>query len=233
MTDGSGIRATIVTAALLALVASSPLADAQGLYRTVGADGRVTYSDHPPASVSPNGRIDVMRAPGGDKRGGVGGEAYPSGRAEPSQGPRQATSAPIGRAPDPAVEAAVIGVLGMEDLVRRTETICVSSHPASARRVSGAVDDWVRRNARTVLSARRILAREFDVEKRERIEEGWRGQNAGRFEAIAGVPDARVAAWCDRSVVEIVSGQMDVYDKPRLTGPLADLPIRSAGPLNR
>ncbi len=223
MNDGSRLCTTLTAAAMLVLAASVDIAHAQGLYRIVGPDGRVTYSDHPPPAVSQSGRVDVMRAPGGAAQGAVG---YTRAEAAPASGGARTASNGGPGSHEAALEEAVIGVLGMEDAVRRTETICVSMHPSAARRYSGAVDDWARRNARTVLVARRVLTREFDVPTRERIEAGVREHNAVRFDAVRDAPDARRIAWCDRSVAEMAAGQMDVHDRPKLAGPLARLPSR-------
>lgn len=254
MSDGP--RAWVTMIGVAAIAVAPALACAQGVYRIVGADGRVTYSDQPPASISPNGRVDVLRAPKGmpalvppgtpvtpygPAAGGSPSGAGPSSAgAHPRSATKRASAEP--RAPavagatqasgpqratvDPAVEGAVIGVLGIEDIVRRTESICVSTLPTSARRYSGAVDDWARRNARTVVVARRVLASEFDVAQRELIEAGVRQRNAALFEKVVEAPAAMRIAWCDRSAAEMVGGRMDVHDKPKLAGPLAELPVR-------
>ncbi len=254
MDEGLRAWATILATATIALAVGPACVHAQGLYKIVGPDGRVTYSDHPPPSVGPNGRIDVLRAPKGPAlvppapapgpvasgdSGAANDAASRLGRSKAATMPdtRQAahasavtaatTGAPPAAAPiDPAVEAAVIGVLGVEDVVRRTESICVSTLPTSARRYSGAVDEWTRRNTRTVFVARRMLSREFDVEKREQIEAGIARRSAEQFENIVEAPPAVRIAWCDRWAAEIAGGRMDVHDKPKLAGPLAELPGR-------
>jgi len=258
MHDGPRAWATMLAAATIALAVGPACVHAQGVYRIVGSDGRVTYSDQPPPSVAPNGRIDVLRAPKGPALvppapapapapapvasgdpGAANDAASRLGRpkAATMSDSRQAAHAsavaaaitgapPVAPPIDPAVEAAVIGVLGIEDVVRRTESICVSTLPASARRYSGAVDEWARRNTRTVVVARRVLSREFDVEKRELIEAGIARRNADQFEKIVEAAPAVRIAWCDRSVAEIAGGRMDVHDKPKLAGPLAEFPVR-------
>ncbi len=237
MHGGSLFRTTHFAIAL-ALGAMGPAVHAQGLYRIVGADGRVTYSDQAPTAGTQTGRVDVMRGASGIIRPGASGEAgYRREATAPAAAlrtvapasalpVRTSTSAPppepAAKPSDASLEAAVIDVLGTEDIVRRTETICVSTLPASARRYSGAVDDWARRNARSVLAARRVLTREFDVERRERVEAGVRALSAARFGAVADAPEARMAAWCDRSVTEMAAGQLDVHGRLRLGGPLSD-----------
>jgi glutaredoxin len=52
-----GLPMNAITTALLSaifLVAASPHANAQQLYRIVGTDGRITYSDQPPSTASNN-----------------------------------------------------------------------------------------------------------------------------------------------------------------------------------
>jgi hypothetical protein len=254
MHDGPRTWATMLAAATIALAVGPACVHAQGLYKIVGPDGRVTYSDQPPASVGPNGRIDVLREPKGRVLVPPAPAPAPVASGDPSAAndaaahhgrpkaatmphPRQAAHAsavaaastgapPVAPPIDAAVEAAVIGVLGIEDVVRRTESICVSTLPTSARRYSGAVDEWSRRNTRTVVVARRVLSREFDVEKRELVEAGIARRTADQVEKIVEAPPAVRIAWCDRSAAEIAGGRMDVHDKPKLAGPLADLPAR-------
>jgi hypothetical protein len=237
MHDGPRAWATMLAAATIALAVGPACVHAQGVYRIVGSDGRVTYSDQPPPSVAPNGRIDVLRAPKGPALVPPAPAPAPAPAPVASGDPGAANDAasrlgaitgapPVAPPIDPAVEAAVIGVLGIEDVVRRTESICVSTLPASARRYSGAVDEWARRNTRTVVVARRVLSREFDVEKRELIEAGIARRNADQFEKIVEAAPAVRMAWCDRSVAEIAGGRMDVHDKPKLAGPLAEFPAR-------
>lgn len=235
MNRGSLLRKTLIATALV-LGSTVFHAQAQGLYRIVGADGRVTYSDQAPAALPQAGRVDVMRGASGIVQQGPVGQpvGYRREAPAPAVAPRSAPSGPSGlsgpsgssapatKSADPSVEAAVIDVLGMEDIVRRTETICVSTAPAAARRYSAAVDDWARRNARSVLAARRVLTREFDVERRDRVESGVRALSAARFGALGDAPEARVIAWCDRSVAEMAAGQMDVQGRMRLHGPLGD-----------
>lgn len=60
----------IATALTLALTALSGLASAQGVYRIVGPDGRVSFSDQPPAAQAP------ATAPAGANRAG-GSAALP------------------------------------------------------------------------------------------------------------------------------------------------------------
>lgn len=225
MRDGLRIPTNTLAAALV-LAAAVPLVQAQGLYRIVAPDGRVTYSDHPPAAGAQSARVDLLRTPASTAQGGAGRVGLPEPAVPASEAGARNASYAVSASSDAMIEAAIIGVLGAEDAVRRTETICVSTQPSAARRYASAVDDWARRNARPVLVARRVLSRENDVRRRERIEAGVREANTQRFETVADVADSSRIAWCERSVAEIAAGRMDVHDKPSLTGPLAALPIR-------
>ncbi len=245
MSDDPRPWARMATAAAFALAALPACAHAQGVYRIVGPDGRVTYADQPPPTVSPNGRVDVLRAPKGSPSlvppapapapPSTAADAPPRprgpARAATAQPRRAAAASTVAVGPeapqtDLAVEAAVIDVLGIEDVVRRTESICVATQPASARRYSAVVDEWARRNARAVVLARRALARQFDVEKRELLEADVHRRNAGLFDPVVDAAPSAQLAWCERSFAGIAAGRHDVHDKPGLVGPLADLPAR-------
>ncbi|MET4580147.1 glutaredoxin family protein [Ottowia thiooxydans] len=58
-------------AAVLAALLVGHVAQAQQLYRSVGPDGRVTYSDKPPASNAPNNRAPATGTTGSSATGGT------------------------------------------------------------------------------------------------------------------------------------------------------------------
>lgn len=233
-------RQLLTTALLLIFAAVS--ANAKNIYKTVGPDGKITYSDHPPDdSSSPS---DVMRStptaasaqgakrPVDENHADSGNEprvaralgAKKAMAAKPATNAPAAAAAPAEKAIDPALEGAVIGVLGIEDIVKHTEELCIKTLPTSFRKYSDASADWQRRNAALVTRAHQLVSKNFDATygagTEQRLKDAIRTKNAAMFEPIASAPMASRIKWCDHSADEMASGAMDVYDKPKLSEPL-------------
>ena len=233
-------RHLLVVALLLIFATLS--ANAKNIYKTVGPDGKITYSDHPPDDSS--SQSDVVRSTP-DAASAQGSKPTANeARADSSSEPRAtralgakkaiaakretsaptAAQAPAANAIEPALEGAVIGVLGIEDIVKHTEELCIKTLPTSFRKYSDASGDWQRRNAAIVTRAHQLVSKNFDttygVGTEQRLKDAIRTKNAAMFEPIASAPMASRIKWCDHSVDEMTSGAMDVYDKPKLSEPL-------------
>lgn len=211
--------------ALIALVVLSTGAHAFGVYKTVDANGNVVYTDKPPE----NKNYDVIKTPA---------TAPPPAKSPPataptdtpaagSRGAKSATranknnaNAPASTEPDPALEQAVIGVLGIENLVRQTETICFNAFPTHAKKYLDAADQWRQRNGDTVSLAQRVLALAFAAKDRQLIEAGIRSNNQQQLSGVTSAPTASKINWCDRSSGEIANGVMDVHNKQKFISPL-------------
>ena len=219
----------------LVLIVACVSAHAKNIYKTVGPDGKITYSDHPPddgsaqsnvvhTSTEPAldaaqaGPVDTPRA----ARSMGAKKAIATDRDSNASTAPSATSG--NKALEPALEAAVIGVLGIEDIVKHTEALCLKTLPTSFRKYSDATADWQRRNAAIVTRAHQLIAKNFDATygpgTEQRLNEAIRTKNTGMFEPIAAASMASRIQWCDRSAHEMTSGAMDVYDKPKLSEPL-------------
>jgi hypothetical protein len=214
--------------AMLAIVLCTSSAWAQGVYKHVGPDGRITYSDQPPGSTSvqykaPPASPATAPAPttqtrpaatGGDPASGSRAKKAIAGR--PGDGRDAAEPQPV----DPALEGAVIGVLGIEDLVQRTEKICTETLPTSFKRYAGAAEVWQSRNADLVSRAHRALSETFDASKRQMIVAGISARNDRSLAVVKQAQAAPRIRWCDQSTDEIANGTMDVRGKPKLSAPL-------------
>lgn len=212
------------------LVAVCSFAHAGPVYKIVGPDGKVTFSDKPPAeAVSGTYQVvgaqgSAMSAPAAEApRGGDALAAEP--RVAAASAPEQASRAPapdeIRFGPSPELEGAVIGVLGIEDIVKRTETLCVETLPTSFGKYAAAVMDWQTRNGAVVARARELLASEFDAATQAAIATGLRLKNDGVFTPVRSASAAARINWCDESFATLSAGTMDVHANPKLTAPLA------------
>jgi hypothetical protein len=219
----------LLCSALLALTVAST-AGAGTVYRIVNADGSVTFSDTPPANAG-GGAYAIV---------GSGGAGAPSAREAGNSVSRdlqqtkpatvrseRAASSPANAAssaqprPSAALESAVIGVLGMDDVVARTEKICVETLPTSFARYSDAAQGWRTRNGQTVALAKQRLANDFDAPARALITAGIPLKNDAMFSPVAAAPMASRIQWCDQSFATIDGGTMDVVNNAKLAGPLA------------
>lgn len=183
----------VLCAALLLMAAA---ADAK-ICKTVGPDGTVVYTDRPVASCNTET------------------EPTPATPAPAKTAPKAESPS----APDSTVEKAVIGVLGLEDMVERTRAFCVKVLPTSSRRYDAAADQWKERNAAAVAKTRRALAQTFVPQQQQLISDGVKARNEQSLERVVSSPKASQIKWCDQSAADIEARALD--PKENLTAPLA------------
>jgi hypothetical protein len=207
---------------------------AQPVYKTIGPDGKTVYSDKPPDSA--NTKTTVINAPVQPSQTsattdaarrppdapvaatGITARKATAKKAQRPEAPRN--EAPAELALDPAVDKAMVGVMGMEDLVRQTEDLCLRTLPTSFKRYNTAAANWKQRNAAVVAQQRRVLSEAFDASKRQLIEAAVKAGNQKNLAPILNAPTFSKIKWCDQSSDEINSGVMDVHNKPNLASPL-------------
>lgn len=203
---------------------------AQGVYKSIGPDGKVIYTDQPPGTAersyaTPGSTKPAPKAPAARKGDyGVQVETPPPAFANAKRATRQepvAPPAPSADTVDPSVEKAVIGVLGLEDVVRQMEALCVRTLPTSMKRYGGAVDGWKKRNDMIVFRARQVLADAFNPTMRNMIEVGIKSRNENTLAPVNNAPVAKRIEWCDKSSDDIARGTMDAFNKDKLSQPLA------------
>ena len=231
-------RQFLIAALLPSFAAVS--ANAKNIYKTVGPDGKITYSDHPPDDSSsksdvvhstPNAAPDSKPSPdaartdaGSEPKVARARAAKKAIAVKPAANAAGAAAAPADKTLDAALEGAVIGVLGIEDIVKHTEELCIKALPTSFRKYSDASADWQRRNAAIVTRAHQLVSKNFDATyaagTEQRLKEAIRTKNAAMFEPTASAPMASRIKWCDHTADEMASGARDVYDKPKLSEPL-------------
>lgn len=214
----------------LLLVAACCCAHAGPVYKIVGPDGKITFSDKPPAEAT-TGTYQVMGSQGSTtpapapeeprSANSRSGETQIAALDAPKQASRAAAPDEIQFEPSPALEGAVIGVLGIEDIVKRTEALCVETLPTSFGTYAAAVAAWQTRNGAVVARARQVLANEFDMANQEAIAAGLRLKNDSLFTPVRAASAAARLSWCDESFATMSAGKMDVHDNPKLTAPLA------------
>jgi len=214
----------------LLLAVACTCASAGPVYKIVGPDGKVTFSDKPPVEATSGSyqvvgnRTATAPVPASAEApltADATGDVRVATTGAPKTASRPAPASEIRSAPSAEIEGAVIGVLGIEDIVKRTEALCVETLPTSFGKYGAAVTAWKSRNGAVVARAREVLASEFDATEQSAVAAGLHVKNDGMFAAVRAASPAARIAWCDESFATMDGGKMDVHSNPRLAGPLA------------
>ena len=187
-------------------------ADAQQLYKQVGPDGKVTFTDRQPSG---NGKVSVMRS---NVLRPLEPDAPPASKItvnpKSSDGP---AFAPTGSRAE--LEEAVSAVMLLSEVARKFDPVC-SPTPQAAKEYSVAVNAWRMRNSNFLQLHTRILMQVIDPTRRAQMQ----GKIGGRVdEALAEVmrlnPTWR-AKWCDKSILDMTSGSNDIANNAAVAVPL-------------
>jgi hypothetical protein len=195
---------------LLAALLMAGTASAK-ICKTVGPDGTVTYTDRP---------VDACEEEAAQSKAGApASAAKPATRkdAAPSESPAAPATPP---APVASAETAVVGILGIEDLVQRSYDFCSGVLPTSAVRYGNAVDGWRDRNVKATAKMRRALMQTFSGPQQKTMLEGVRARNQRQLDPVVSAPKDAQIKWCDQTASEIESKALDIKDT--LLAPLAN-----------
>jgi hypothetical protein len=215
------------TAVLLAFaMGATSSAHAQAIYKTIGPDGKVIYSDKPPTGAAsttstltrpavPSSPKPAADARASNKPPVVGASAQSS----PSRGPADAGARDEARI-DPVLERALVRVMGNEDLLSRTEEVCQRTLPTSFKKYNAAATSWKQRNAAVLAQYRQVMSEGVTESQRQLIEARVKSINDPNMAIVANAPVASRITWCDKSFEEIRSGKIDLHDAPDVSGPL-------------
>jgi hypothetical protein len=185
--------------------------------KTVGPDGSVTYTDRPTASCGADAPIETQSPAPAPASTATSGGAKKATRTSPSTDSAE-HAVDSGRDAG-AVEKAVIGIMGLEDLVQRSYDVCVSVLPTSMGRYGAAADGWRDRNASATAKMRRALSMTFNATQQRLMAEGVHVRNQQQLAPILASPKASQIKWCDQTANEIEARALDA--KENLTTPLA------------
>lgn len=210
---------------------------AQPIYKSIGPDGKVIYSDKPPMNSDAKHSVMGKSAPPSQTTSSAEASSSSAGKAE-SHGPnfanaKKATRVKTSNADssaqveaDPALEKAVLGVMGLENLVEQTGTICARTLPTSLKKYQGAVDSWKQRNADILDKQKKILKEMFNQSEQLTLHTGARAKNQAVLEQILNAPFASRVKWCDQSTDEINGSATDLAGKPHLSVPILNWKTR-------
>lgn len=179
-------------------------ASAQQMYKTVGEDGKVTFSDRPKLesaaklSVMRSYTLRPMKTPG---------EAEPT--AEPGPAVRPVATPLVQAALAPQVETAVMAVMTQAEFSRRFYPFCNTTQ-ASARTFTQAASAWKKRNADAVDQQRKLLMQVVSPARRTEMQDKVAASLAEEAARIGALPAPERAKWCAAAVAEMASESSDI-----------------------
>ena len=190
-------------------------------YRSVGPDGKVTFSDRKP--TDPQLRTREL------------GQTVTAPLLAPSTQPfdlHPATSLPpvnrpgAGEGVTPAVDVsgrpfppglpdAILDVVVHQFFVQTLMETCSRLHPAFAERYQGGVRNWRDRNVEILDKSNRITFTRFTGEQRDTLRATARARLAALIPS-RDLPEADRQAWCDRMSTDLARRQFELVGDLRV-----------------
>jgi hypothetical protein len=202
---------------VLSLAMASGMAAPQ-LYKSVGPDGKVTFSDKPPAD--PKAKISVLKSSVMTPLESTVVPPFPT----PSSLAGPKSSAPAdGAAPySSAVELdqAVLVVMGLVEITRKVEPICTSIAPLTAKRLAAAIKGWNMRNATFIQQQQRILMEVMTPAKRASLQAKTTSKTEQSVVEVSSLGTEGRVKWCERVIANLSSEDNDIANVPAVSVPL-------------
>ncbi|QYF95458.1 DUF4124 domain-containing protein [Massilia sp. PAMC28688] len=169
---------------------------AQQMYKTVGPDGKVTFSDRP--ALESAAKLSVMRS------NTLRPVNTPGAPAEAAPAPLPAPAVASGPAPEitPQVEAAIMAVMAQAEFPRRFYPFCNSTE-ASARAFNQAANGWKARNMDAVEHQRRLLMQVVTPVKRAEMQAKVAALVNGEVAKVGNLTVPERQKWCAEAIVEL------------------------------
>jgi len=189
-------------------------------YRSVGPDGKVTYSDRIPTDSQMHTR-ELGKTSTAPLLAPASGpfDLRPSSKpttASPPTGEGQTPAVDIGGRPfPPGLPDAVLTVLVHQFFVQSLVETCGRQRPAFLERYQGGVRNWRDRNAEILAKSNRVTFARFTGEQRDTLRATAR-QRLASVMPPAGTSDAEREAWCDRMNTDLVTRRFELVGDMRI-----------------
>ena len=194
---------------------------AQQMYKVIGPDGKVTFSDRPALSTA--GKVSVMHSytlrPYVTKRTPAELAAAEAARKAAAAAPLAAGDAPVAPVLTPEVEDAVITVMGQVEFTRRFYNFCDGS-AAGAKAFNGAAHAWKQRNAAPIEQQKRLLMEVVSPIKRDELQDKVAAMLAGEKVKVAELNPKGRQDWCAGVIAELNSGKADIVQPAMMAVPI-------------
>jgi hypothetical protein len=206
--------------ALLLDAGAAPPEPAGPTYRSIGPDGKITYSDRKPTDPQQHARElgKTMSAPLVAPATGPF-DLRPSSKPSTERvvvGEGQTPAVDIsGRPFPPGLPDAVLTVLVHQFFVQSLVETCGRQRPAFIERYQGGVRNWRDRNADILSRSNRVTFARFTGEQRDWL----RATARQRLATVMPPPDASEAeraAWCDRMSTDLATHQFELVGDMRI-----------------
>jgi hypothetical protein len=197
------------------------------VYKSVGADGKVTYTDRPAAgatkdlSIRRSGGFKSMEplAPAGDAA--TGGKAVDASKNKPAHLAAQNSSGGARTKISVEMILALEKAMGTVAIVRASNKLCTSAHPAGFARYGGSNDRWESRHVTSIKDVDRMWAA-LTAEQRAALQISVDGKVAHAIDHMTTAPPAAQFKWCDKAFDDVDDGLMDFANRTSISGPLHD-----------
>lgn len=193
------------TAILFLGLAAAAGVSGQQMYKTVGADGKVTFSDRPALETA--AQLSVMRSNTLRPVKVAPQEAVPAAAAARPAGPRPVAPATV--AVSPQVEGAMVSVMAQAEFGRRFYRFC-NDTPEQGRAFSKAASGWKERNTAAVEQQRKLLMQVVTPAQRTEIHAKVNTLLADEQAKVSGKPAPERAQWCSGAIAEMSNDAADV-----------------------
>ncbi|MES2319242.1 MAG: DUF4124 domain-containing protein [Pseudomonadota bacterium] len=190
---------------------------AQRMFKTVGPDGKITFSDRP--QIDADTKVSELRA----------NRLRPVEPAPRRVDPAQAAVAASTRKPTaplpavvvltPEVEQAMVTVMGRAEFGRRFDVFC-SATETDKKAFVGANYGWKQRNSPALEQQKRLINLVVSPGKRAELFDKEQQQMAVELGKIAALAGDERKEWCEKTVAEINSGSRDINEPDMMAVPI-------------
>lgn len=188
------------------LLASGAMA--QQMYKVVGADGKVTYSDRPQYEKA--NKLSVMKAY----------TLRPVEQAAPGAAKVASPAVPV----DPNatitadVEESMVNIMTMTHIAVQNLQMC-SPTDAQGKAFAAATGSWRKRNAPYIEQQKRLLMEVMSPVKRAELQDRSQASVAEMTRSISPTVQGR-KEWCDGTIAELDSKRADINKPVMLSIPI-------------
>ncbi|MBW8757332.1 MAG: hypothetical protein JF586_06960 [Burkholderiales bacterium] len=189
-------------------------------YRSIGPDGKITYSDRKPTDPSLRSH-ELGRTTSAPLVAQATGpfDLRPSSKPSterPVVGEGQAPAVDISGKPfPPGLADAVLTVLVHQFFVQSLVETCTRLRPAFVERYQGGVRNWRDRNADILARSNRITFARFTGEQRDTLRATAR-QRLATVMPPPGAGEAERGTWCDRMSTDLATHQFELVGDMRI-----------------
>lgn len=187
---------------------------AQQMYKVIGADGKVTYSDRP--QTDEKSKLSVMQSytlrPVKPPKSAVDKTAIAKAK-------RDAANAQPAVVVPPEIEDVMVTIMGLSAFGGRFEFFC-SDNEVDGRAFSAATLAWKQRNLLAIEQQRRLLMLVVSPARRAELMSREEKLLAEEIAKVSGRTSAGRKEWCDGVVAELNSGRSDIVNPVMMAIPI-------------